>query len=115
MVAARYLAFNPLSLMRKHEQKIPKQNGEITLQERMLTIDEWHAMLDTMDNLPAATVVEKNEKARLIFLVKILYFLGLRINELATHSWNAFRKIENDWWFYVMGKGNKMGRIAQIK
>jgi integrase len=30
---------------------------------------------------------------------------------LATHSWNAFRQIENEWWFYVIGKGDKVGRI----
>lgn len=111
LVEARYLSFNPLSLMRKRDRKISIKHGEITLQERMLTIDEWHTMLDTLENFSESTSTEKNEKARLIFLVKILYFLGLRINELATHTWNAFRKVENDWWFYVMGKGDKIGRI----
>ena len=77
----------------------------------MLTIDEWHAMLDTLEHFPESTPFEKKEKARLIFLVKILYFLGLRINELATHTWNAFRKVDDNWWFYVLGKGDKVGRI----
>lgn len=112
LVDARYLTFNPLSLMRKKRTNIKDtQPKELVLQERILTIDEWHAMLDTMDNYPESTKAEKNEKERLKFLIAILYFLGLRINELATHSWNAFRKIDDCWWFYVMGKGDKAGRI----
>jgi len=77
----------------------------------MLDLDEWHAMLDTLDNLPESGVPQKQEKERLKFIVNILYFLGLRINELATHTWGSFRKIENDWWFYVIGKGDKPGII----
>jgi integrase len=112
LVAARYLSFNPLSLIRKRNAKAtPMQTGEFTLQERILTLEEWHAMLDTLENLPETSVKEKFEKARLTFLVKILFFLGLRINELETHHWNAFRQVENDWWFYVLGKGDKVGRI----
>ena len=112
LVDARYLSFNPLSLMRKRQSKSqPMQASELALQERMLTIDEWDTMLDALDNFPETTLKEKNEKARLQFLVKILYFLGLRINELATHTWNAFRQVDNDWWFYVLGKGDKVGRI----
>ncbi|MHB1222364.1 MAG: tyrosine-type recombinase/integrase [Gammaproteobacteria bacterium] len=112
LVDARYLAFNPLSLMRKKHLKSKHINAsEIALQERMLTIDEWHTMLEVLENFPETTLSEINEKARLNFLVNILYFLGLRINELATHNWNAFRKIDEQWWFYVFGKGDKLGRI----
>ncbi len=112
LVEARYLAFNPLSLMRKrHAKTQPMQASELTPHERMLTLDEWDAMLDTLEIFPESTTREKFEKVRLTFLVKILFFLGLRINELATHTWNAFRQVENDWWFYVVGKGNKVGRI----
>jgi len=112
LVDARYLAFNPLSLIRKRNQRSREMKGDaLMIEERMLTLEEWHAMLDTLEAFPAESVNEKNEKARLTFLVSILYFLGLRINELATHAWNAFRKIDGDWWFYVVGKGDKLGRI----
>ncbi|MHB1947564.1 MAG: tyrosine-type recombinase/integrase [Gammaproteobacteria bacterium] len=112
LVDARYLAFNPLSLMRKRHSKMQSINtSEITLQERMLTLDEWDALLDTMENYPETTKKERDEKARLKFIINILYFLGLRINELVTHSWNSFQQIENDWWFHVVGKGDKVGRI----
>lgn len=112
LVDARYLSFNPLSLMRKRNARgMQAQTTEFHLEERMLTIDEWHTMLDTLENFPESTLIEASEKARLVFLIKILYFLGLRINELATHTWRAFRKVDDRWWFYVTGKGEKKARI----
>jgi integrase len=112
LVDARYLSFNPMSLIRKKRFAVKnKIANELALNERILTLDEWHVMLDTLDDYPDATQSEKNEKERLKFIVAILYLLGLRVNELATHSWNAFRKVEDRWWFYVVGKGDKLARI----
>jgi integrase len=111
LVDARYLSFNPLTLMRKRHARKFSQIEPLFLQERMLDLDEWYAMLDTLDNYSEQDAAEKKEKERLRFLVNILYFLGLRIHELATHTWGSFRKIENDWWFYVIGKGDKPGLI----
>lgn len=112
LVDARYLTFNPMSLIRKKRFSVKnKIANELALHERILTIDEWHAMLDTLDHYPESTLSEKNEKERLKFLVAILFLLGLRVNELATHCWNAFRKVEDQWWFYVVGKGDKLARI----
>lgn len=112
LVDARYLTFNPMSLIRKKRFSVKnKIANELALHERILTIDEWHAMLDTLDHYPEATLSEKNDKERLKFLVAILFLLGLRVNELATHCWNAFRKVEDQWWFYVVGKGDKLARI----
>lgn len=112
LVDARYLSFNPFTLMRKrHLRAKPLRSAEFKIQERMLSIEEWHTMLDTLNNFPNVDDAQKNEKARLTFLVNILYFLGLRINELATHTWNAFRRMDDRWWFYVLGKGDKEGRI----
>ena len=112
LVDARYLAFNPFSLMRKKKLRTQQlQTATLNMQERILTVEDWHTMLDTLDNMPSSTESLKNEKERLRFIVHILYFLGLRVNELVTHTWNAFRKVDDEWWFYVMGKGDKPGRI----
>ena len=108
---ARYLSFNPFSLIRKRKFNRNHQEVVFKIQERILEIDEWHSLLDTLKNLPDEQLNEKHEKQRLQFLVTVLYFLGLRINELATHSWNAFRKIDDKWWFYVLGKGDKLAKI----
>lgn len=112
LVDAQYLSFNPMSLIRKKRFSVKnKMANELALHDRILTIDEWHLMLDTLEDFSESTLSEKNEKERLKFLVAILFFLGLRVNELATHSWNAFRKIDEHWWFYVLGKGDKLARI----
>lgn len=106
LVDARYLAFNPFSLIRKRNLRHDPQTNYFNVQERILNIDEWYALLDTLESRP-----ESKEKARLVFIIKIFYFLGLRVNELASHQWNAFRKVDECWWFYVFGKGDKVGRV----
>ncbi len=112
LVEACYLTFNPLALMRRRTSRTHQLHQHaLQLEERILTLDEWHTMLDVLERLPEASTSEKNEKMRLIFIINILYFLGLRINELATHEWRAFRKVDDQWWFYVFGKGDKVGRI----
>jgi len=112
LVAARYLIFNPLTIIKKYKsRKIHLSSEALSLHERILEVEEWHAILDTLENLPEALPEEKKEKERCRFLVHILYFLGLRIEELTTHTWNAFRKIENQWWFFVRGKGDKKAKI----
>lgn len=112
LVAASYLDFNPLSLMRRKKSQLYRTNSlNLKLHERMLDDEEWGLLLTTLKNLPELTAREKDEKARLRFLVAILFLLGLRINELETHNWNAFKLINNDWWFFVTGKGDKPGKI----
>lgn len=112
LVDARYLSFNPFSLMRKRNKINSDSNQHIlNIQERILEMDEWDAMLDTIEKMPYQEEDEKFEKERIKFLVAILYFLGLRINELENHTWNAFRKQDDKWWFYVIGKGDKQAKI----
>lgn len=113
LVQARYLAFNPVGLIRQRSKRRKLDSNEevIKLQERILEPEEWDAMIQTLNEWPAKTPYEKQERARLRFLVAILFFLGLRVNELATHTWRAFRKNTEGWWFYVKGKGGKEGKI----
>jgi integrase len=109
---ARYLTFNPFSLIRKRKFiRAGTQDNVFKVQERILEMDEWHALLDTLENFPEKESKERQEKERLRFLITILYFLGLRINELATHTWNSFRKVDDRWWFFVIGKGDKPAKI----
>ena len=41
----------------------------------------------------------------------MLYFLGLRADELISHTWNAFRKRAGQWWFFVEGKGSRQSHL----
>jgi integrase len=112
LVEARYLQFNPLRLMRKKNKHASNtEMQQLRVWERILEEDEWTALWETLLEMPEDTPELLRDKERLRFIVVILYFLGLRIHELATHQWNAFRKIRGAWWFFVKGKGDKLGKI----
>jgi integrase len=112
LVAASYLEFNPLTLMRRKARRQQRQQAQsIKIHERILEDKDWKLLLNTLQNLPESNGRERDEKARLRFLVAILFLLGLRINELETHCWSAFRQIQGNWWFFVVGKGDKPGKI----
>ncbi len=107
LVDARYLDANPFNLVRRKSRFKAKLNERrLTLYERILTDDEWSMIIGTLNALP-----ENRAKARLIFLVSVLFLLGLRIDELAHARFSNFRNIDGKWWFFVMGKGDKLGKI----
>ena len=109
---ARYLQFNPLSLRRGSGfQKGSLDELKIRTLDRILEEDEWEAFKTQLLALPENTQKEKDHKARLRFVVAVLFLLGLRINELVTHPWSSFRQHESRWWFFVKGKGGKIGRV----
>ncbi|MES2503652.1 MAG: tyrosine-type recombinase/integrase [Myxococcota bacterium] len=102
LVQAAYLDFNPISLMRRQLGRFSP-----TIQtERMLNDTEWSAFLGVLQELP-----EDLDKARLRFLVALLFLLGLRIQEVENHVFGDFRQIAGDWWFFVTGKGDKKAKI----
>lgn len=112
LVQARYLKANPLVLMKNRKKAaLHEHMRQIQTVGRILEDEEWNIFLDTLNALPQQTQHEKDEKERLRYLVAILFLLGLRIHELEKHSWNAFRFIQGKWWFFVVGKGGKVGKI----
>lgn len=107
-----YLASDPLKLFKKHNRyQNSKEEQKIKIQERILEKDELIAIIDAIEKLPHKEPHEKSDQERIRFLVAILYFLGLRIHELETHTWSAFRQLQGKWWFFVLGKGGKLGKI----
>jgi integrase len=112
LVSASYLKFNPLSLMRRKTRQQNRFDArKVTISERILEDDEWQALLTTLHALPELSSRERDEKARLRWLVAVLFLLGLRINELETHTWRSFAQVRGDWWFWVKGKGDKLGKV----
>lgn len=109
LVSAHYLAFNPFVLIKRRIKNIENEATHfITSQKRAIGLDEWTTLLTVLDNYPETTPKEIFQKKRIKFIIAILYFLGLRLNELASHGWNAFHKDkEGLWWFYLIGKGKK--------
>jgi len=112
LVTAEYLKFNPIKLTGKTKDfQMTLEAQKYSVWERMLEQDEWAAVQQTLQNMPEETDSQIANKIRTQFLFAMLYFLGLRINELATHSWNAFRCRGGEWWFFVKGKGGKLRHI----
>lgn len=110
---ARYLDFNPFSLVRKKHRFKAADMAEqsLTIHERILTSDEWQALRQSLEEEPEQAPEQRLKKYRLKFLITILYFLGLRIDELARATWNDCQKINGKWWFFVRGKGDRLGKI----
>ena len=107
LVAANYLRFNPIKLTSKIKnfaQTLEVQKYNIW--SRMLEEDEWQAIQLALETMP-----EGSNKIRTQFLFAMLYFLGLRIHELVSHTWNAFRYLEGRWYFFVKGKSGKLAHI----
>ena len=112
LVLAGYLLNNPIKLIKKYTNIA----GDFAVQkyaieQRMLEVDEWQAVQSVLQNLPDTSPKELDYKLRSQFLFALFYFLGLRINEVASHSWNALRYYQGNWWFFVCGKGGKLGHI----
>ena len=112
LVTADYLRANPLKLVNIiKSSSIDSEERKYQVWERMLEADEWQAVQQTLENLTESSVFEIENKVRTQLLFALLYFLGLRIHEVATHSWNAFRLKDEQWWFFVKGKGQQYAHI----
>jgi len=112
LVAADYLNRNPIRLI-KQANHFQAENLErrFKARERMLEKEEWEALQATLNELPEATDAEIDKKIRAQFLFSILYLLGLRIQEVANHTWSSFRNYQGRWSFIVLGKGDKLKNL----
>lgn len=112
LVDARYIDFNPFALVRKKNRFKPKIDEQgIKIVERILTHDEWQMLWQVIDSECENDQKAIFKKNRLRFLVSILFFLGLRIDELARARFCDCRKLNDKWWFFVRGKGDRLGKI----
>lgn len=111
LVDARYVDFNPFILVKKKSRFKSLDEQALQVHDRILQAHEWQALLSAIEEEPSDDKVASFKKLRLKFLVELLFFLGLRIDELASSTWQSCRKIDGLWWFFVKGKGNKLGKI----
>lgn len=111
LMNARYLDFNPFILVKNKSIKSNLDEQALQVQERILEPLEWQAILTALEQEPQDTPSAIFKKNRLRFLIELLFFLGLRIDELHHASWHDCRKIDGLWWFFVRGKGGKLGKI----
>jgi integrase len=108
LVKAGYLAGNPLALVKRRGHKGIPTRERI---ERFLEHEQWQVLLETVETLPQETQRQCQHYERIRFLVALLYLLGPRVSEVATHTMGSFTEIRGRWWWLVTGKGQKAGRV----
>lgn len=112
LVDARYVEFNPFALVRR-KSRFKKKIDEraVLIHERILDEEEWQALRSAIEESDESTTLASFKKNRLRFLVSSLFFLGLRIDELQRARFSDCHKINGKWWFFVRGKGDRLGKI----
>lgn len=104
---------NPISHIRQKSKFLRKRQGKAKI--RRLSELQWEYVIETAEML-AAEDPDKHE--RTLFILSALFLMYLRISELAssdrwTPHMNDFQKDhDGNWWFTVVGKGNKERDIA---
>lgn len=108
LVSAGYLASNPISLIRRRG-RIAKR--EAVTVERFLEHDVWAHVLQFIDTMPRVTHGQRIRQERARYLFSLLYLLGPRVSEVASHTMASFVERRGKWWWRVTGKGGKEGLI----
>jgi site-specific recombinase XerD len=106
LVAAGYLASNPLALSRKRKRLNPPSVS------RFLPQESWQAVKTTIEQMPMETGREKLHAARVRWLFSLLYIGGLRVSEIVNTTMGDFIERRSTdgrsrWWLQVTGKGEK--------
>lgn len=103
---------NPFRAIKQKSQLFQRSN-EIR-STKSLTKLQWDFVLETAE-LMASEDPCRHE--RTLFILVTLFSMYLRISDLVGNQrWkpkmNSFRREGNNWWLYVIGKGNKLARVS---
>lgn len=103
-----YLAKNPWRVVRSRIRTETKADTDI---ERFLEPKTVKAVLAYLEGMPRDTKAEvaRNERDRLVF--SLLYYTGLRRDELARARAHDVKLRGRAPWLYLVGKGRKVGKI----
>jgi site-specific recombinase XerD len=107
LVETGYLAGNPIGLIRKR-LRTKDANAKV---ERFFEQELWSLMCVYIEALPRETTSETRYYERIRYLISFFYLTGARINEVATHQMNSLHHRRGQWWWQVLGKGNKRQTI----
>ena len=106
-------AANPFRMIKKRtlNRGTPQEEGS----NRALTPLQWDYVLETAERM-AQDEPERHE--RTLFIVATLFAMYLRVSDIVGRpNWHPvmgdFRQDpEGNWWYHVIGKGNKAGKVA---
>lgn len=113
LIQNEFLTSNPVSIIKQKTTLIRKRQNIAPI--RRISHEQWQYVLKA-----AREFVAKNsaQHSRTLFIIQALYGMYLRISELVASSrWqpqmNSFYKdSDGNWWFKVVGKGNKERDIS---
>ena len=96
------------------QKSIYKQRNTLDVASRSLTQLQWNFVIETAELM----AVEEPRHERTLFIVATLFAMYLRISDLVgrdnwTPNMGDFRRdSRGNWWFHVVGKGNKAAKIS---
>jgi len=108
LVAAGYLAGNPLAL---HKTGTRKTTSKKTNVERFLEQELWKEVLEYIESMPRETDRDIATYERLIYITTLFYLAGPRISEVVSHNMGDIFQKRGKWWWKVTGKGKKTETI----
>ncbi|WP_177331055.1 tyrosine-type recombinase/integrase [Pseudomonas sp. PI1] len=107
--------FTEVNPFRAVKQKsIYKQRNTLDVSSRSLTQLQWSFVIETAELMAAAEPVHE----RTLFIAATLFSMYLRVSDLVGRdNWQPVmgdfrRDTTGNWWFHVVGKGNKAAKIS---
>ena len=107
LVAAGYLAGNPLALRRSRSTSTARTRRI----KRYLDHALWQSVLDSVERWPRDTPRECQHYERSRWLVRLLYHTAPRASEAAHAKAADFFQRRGRWWLHVVGKGGTEGEV----
>lgn len=108
LVAAGYLAGNPLALRRRRSESKSSRRSAV---ERYLDHTLWQSVLDYIDTMPQDSARERQHYERVRWLFRLIYGAALRASEVAQAKSGDLELRRGKWWLRVIGKGNAVGDV----
>ncbi len=108
LVQTNYLTGNPLAVERRRKRR-NKQKSQLI--DRYLELDEIEAIINALNDYAIKNESHAFQVARARYIILLLLYTGLRINEAATHRMGHFIQREDKWFLRVTGKGKKLREI----
>ena len=108
LVAAGYLAGNPLALRRRRSAATSQRRAAV---ERYLDHALWQSVLDFIETLAQETLREQQHYQRARWLFRFLYGASLRVSEAAQAKSSDLAQRRGKWWLHVVGKGGIEGDV----
>jgi integrase/recombinase XerC len=108
LVAAGFLAGNPLALRRRRGDGKASRRAAV---ERYLDHELWQSVLDFIESLPQGTLRERQHYERVRWLFRLLYGASLRVSEAAHARTSDLVRRRGKWWLHVTGKGGREGDV----